>query len=420
MTALGHPRMFFLCAMFVLATLAYLYATNAGGSLACQALVPVSAKQSTAAVAPPAVHVASPPAMAAAVASTSASAPAPSVASPALSPSPAAAAPPAPLRPSCAVVMGQLAAPQSTVAWPPICPLPVDSPLIAAYAGPDGSMPINAEPECYAQRYEGESTRTLDWNAAFVDKYCAGIADGSEGGSYGTPHVDFLRATVARLRAAAAPGTTLTGTVGMVMGSESPWVECVALNAGADTVWTLEYSHIAAGHPQLRAKPAAVMAAEHAAGTLPPVDWIMTYSSLEHSGLGRYGDPLNPDGDRDALQQAWCFLKPGGLLLLSLPMACAARGFISYNAHRAYGYKRLAYVAGDWEVLSVSHQAGPCEVMRHSMYVLRKPLLPADDGAAASTEATFAEAPDTAGAPPPLPAVAPAAAAALPRQTGLL
>ena len=32
-------------------------------------------------------------------------------------------------------------------------------------------------------------------------------------------------------------------------------------------------------------------------GKWKPVDFIVTFSSMEHSGLGRYGDPLLPFGD---------------------------------------------------------------------------------------------------------------------------
>ena len=40
-------------------------------------------------------------------------------------------------------------------------------------------------------------------------------------------------------------------------------------------------------------------------------DGLVTFSSVEHSGLGRYGDALNPWGDLIAMARAWCVLKPG-------------------------------------------------------------------------------------------------------------
>ena len=34
-------------------------------------------------------------------------------------------------------------------------------------------------------------------------------------------------------------------------------------------------------------------------------DAVVSFSSIEHSGLGRYGDALNPWGDLIASAQAW-------------------------------------------------------------------------------------------------------------------
>lgn len=48
-------------------------------------------------------------------------------------------------------------------------------------------------------------------------------------------------------------------------------------------------------------------------------DFVISYSSLEHSGLGRYGDELNPDGDIEAAEEVWCMLKKGGYFIIGLP-----------------------------------------------------------------------------------------------------
>ena len=37
-------------------------------------------------------------------------------------------------------------------------------------------------------------------------------------------------------------------------------------------------------------------------------------------GLGRYGDPLDPDGDLVAMKEAWLKLEPGGHFLLAVPV----------------------------------------------------------------------------------------------------
>ncbi len=54
---------------------------------------------------------------------------------------------------------------------------------------------------------------------------------------------------------------------------------------------------------------------------------------VEHVGLGRYGDPLDPEGDQKAVRELIRVLAPGGDLLLVVPMG---RPRIEFNAHRIY------------------------------------------------------------------------------------
>jgi hypothetical protein len=59
---------------------------------------------------------------------------------------------------------------------------------------------------------------------------------------------------------------------------------------------------------------------------------------LEHIGLGRYGDPLDPDGDLKAIAELKRVLAPGGSLLFVTP---TGRPRIQYNAHRIYSYRQI-------------------------------------------------------------------------------
>lgn len=78
-------------------------------------------------------------------------------------------------------------------------------------------------------------------------------------------------------------------------------------------------------------------------------DVVVTYSSVEHSGLGRYGDALNPWGDRQAMAHAWCMTKPGGRLAIGLPHN--ETDTIHYNAHREYGAVQLPHLLANWKQL---------------------------------------------------------------------
>jgi hypothetical protein len=66
---------------------------------------------------------------------------------------------------------------------------------------------------------------------------------------------------------------------------------------------------------------------------------VWCYSTLEHDGLGRYTDPINPYGDFQTMIKISCMLKPGGLLFLAVPTN--KYDAIHFNLHRVYGPIRL-------------------------------------------------------------------------------
>ena len=66
------------------------------------------------------------------------------------------------------------------------------------------------------------------------------------------------------------------------------------------------------------------------------VDSLSCMHTVEHVGLGRYGDPIDPDGDLKAAKELARVLAEGGTLLFVVPMGETAR--IAFNAHRVYSY----------------------------------------------------------------------------------
>jgi hypothetical protein len=77
-------------------------------------------------------------------------------------------------------------------------------------------------------------------------------------------------------------------------------------------------------------------------------DAAISISSFEHDGLGRYGDPINPEGDLDAMNKMKSMLNPGATLFLSVPMG---KDTIVWNVHRIYGRHRLPLLLEGWKVL---------------------------------------------------------------------
>jgi SAM-dependent methyltransferase len=73
-----------------------------------------------------------------------------------------------------------------------------------------------------------------------------------------------------------------------------------------------------------------------------PSDSVASLSCMhviEHIGLGRYGDPLDPDGDLKAIGELVRVLAPGGNLLVAVPIG---RPRVAFNAHRIYDHEAFA------------------------------------------------------------------------------
>jgi SAM-dependent methyltransferase len=60
---------------------------------------------------------------------------------------------------------------------------------------------------------------------------------------------------------------------------------------------------------------------------------------IEHVGLGRYGDSLDPDGDLKAMSELKRVLAPGGNLFFVVPIGGVSK--IMFNAHRIYSYQQV-------------------------------------------------------------------------------
>ena len=60
--------------------------------------------------------------------------------------------------------------------------------------------------------------------------------------------------------------------------------------------------------------------------------------TIEHIGLGRYGDPIDPTADIKAAHELKRVLQPGGNLLFVTPVGLPK---IEYNAHRIYSFEQV-------------------------------------------------------------------------------
>lgn len=63
------------------------------------------------------------------------------------------------------------------------------------------------------------------------------------------------------------------------------------------------------------------------------VESLSSLHAIEHIGLGRYGDAIDPDGWAKAVSELARILAPGGRLYLSVPIG---RQRLCFNAHRVF------------------------------------------------------------------------------------
>lgn len=104
---------------------------------------------------------------------------------------------------------------------------------------------------------------------------------------------------------------------------------------------------------------------------------ISSLCVIEHIGLGRYGDPLDPSGTEKALAELMRVTAPGGNLYLSVPIDEQDR--VYFNAHRAYRDKTWRRLIGEFEVVQARYIFGktfldfPGKGFGTACYHLRRP-----------------------------------------------
>jgi len=77
-------------------------------------------------------------------------------------------------------------------------------------------------------------------------------------------------------------------------------------------------------------------------------DVVTCISTIEHFGLGRYGDAEDVNGDIKGLAKIRRYLKPDGLMILTAPYGVGA---IAFPAHRIYNGSRFSKLVSGFKIL---------------------------------------------------------------------
>jgi SAM-dependent methyltransferase len=75
------------------------------------------------------------------------------------------------------------------------------------------------------------------------------------------------------------------------------------------------------------------------------IESLSCMHTLEHIGLGRYGDELNAEGDLKAIAELKRVVKIGGSLIIVTPIG---KPKLQFNAHRIYSYEMIIEYFSDF------------------------------------------------------------------------
>ena len=194
-----------------------------------------------------------------------------------------------------------------------------------------------------------------------------------------------------------------------IPGSEKPCFE-IWLREYAKTshITTLEYRPFGFDYPD------TTVFGVFAYWALPPekrptYDTFFSYSNWEHDGLGRYGDPYNPNGDLDAIKESWSMLKHDSVRVVSseqqnererkqnvpavqyseshgvVALPARREEAVCWNIHRLYSTRRLLQMFVGYQVIAIydsfplaSSHMNYCNEVFHVKVVLRKICGPPD------------------------------------------
>lgn len=93
---------------------------------------------------------------------------------------------------------------------------------------------------------------------------------------------------------------------------------------------------------------------------------ISALCSVEHFGLGRYGDPIAPNAWADALKAFQRVLKSNGKLYFSVPVG--QKDKVCFNAHRVFRPESIIEAVDKMQLLEFSYICDVCETRLVAQY----------------------------------------------------
>jgi hypothetical protein len=137
----------------------------------------------------------------------------------------------------------------------------------------------------------------------------------------------------------------VSGKTVLVWGLVGCNCEAIALWNNAEKVYVVDYNKPICDHKRVE-----VLTHNDLKTRNIKTDFAFSYSSFEHDGLGRYGDPIDPNGDIRAMQDAYDSLQDNAILFLGIPLG---QDVINWNGGRIYGKIRLPLLLKSWHCVDI-------------------------------------------------------------------
>lgn len=136
----------------------------------------------------------------------------------------------------------------------------------------------------------------------------------------------------------------------LIIGSTMPWYEAMCIANGAASCTTIDYNKLRYNHPLIQT---FTLNEFEQRATRKQFDFIFSISSFEHDGLGRYGDPLDPEADIRAMESIRQYCHPKGSMDTTKVFIVVPVGadVVVWNAQRIYGPLRLPRLFQDWSII---------------------------------------------------------------------
>jgi hypothetical protein len=181
-------------------------------------------------------------------------------------------------------------------------------------------------------RYFNESkTVKKKWSKDYIERFVSAAKKGQTG-NY--PNVDSMLYGL-------MDQFPIKGKSVLITGSFRPFYEGFCIAQGASEIVVSEYNV-----PETNEDRVSYIHVDDL--TDEKFDVVLSISSFEHDGLGRYGDPLDPEGDLKAMNNARKRMKNDGFLILCVPIG---QDCLVWNAHRVYGRIRLPILIKGFDCL---------------------------------------------------------------------